>query len=160
MSKTFPQADLVVVLAVARSGVNAAGTGFEGDVLAEEDDGVAIVEGVLAPLVVKDIGLEGGDYRAFHAGCFLKALLQPVSHDEDLGSRFQCHIIELGMKRYCKVGRNGPGGGGPDDERHVFSRQRRNGGGHIILQRKLHEHRRRFVVGVLHLSLGQGRHAG
>ena len=120
--------------------MNAAGAGFQRDMFTEEDDGVAIVEGMLAPLVVKNIGFEGGGYRAFHAGCFLKAFLQPVSHDKDIVPHFQRHIIELRMERDCKVGRNGPRGGGPDYERHVFPCQRRNGGGHIILQQKLHEY--------------------
>ncbi len=42
------QADLVVLAAVAGRGVNAAGAGVQGDVVAEDDQGLAVVEGVAA----------------------------------------------------------------------------------------------------------------
>ena len=43
------QADLVVLLAVARGGVDAAGAGVEGDEGRQDEDGLAVDEGMAAP---------------------------------------------------------------------------------------------------------------
>ena len=55
------QAELVVLLAVSGGGVDTAGTGFQGHVLAQEDDGIPVVEGVPAVLLLQERRLEGGD---------------------------------------------------------------------------------------------------
>ena len=46
---------------MARRGVDAAGARLQGDVLAEEDHRVPVVEGMPAVLLLQDAGLEGGD---------------------------------------------------------------------------------------------------
>ncbi len=111
------QAHFVVVLAVAGGGVNAAGTGLQGDMLAEQDDRVALVEGVArSSCCSRSAALKVAITSPLSAGCLEKRLLQPVGNDQHSLLRLQRHIVEFGMERNCQVGRDRPGGSRPDDD--------------------------------------------
>src|SRR5271166_5216774 len=78
------QTDLIVFFAVARSGVHAAGAGIERNMLAEQNDRVAIQEWVPAkPLVHFDAGQQS-DWFTIPAptGCMLKMAHQVIGQEE------------------------------------------------------------------------------
>ncbi len=49
------QGQFVVLLAMAGGGVDAAGTGLQGDMLTQQDDRVAIIKGVFAALALQHV---------------------------------------------------------------------------------------------------------
>ncbi|VTR68162.1 hypothetical protein DESC_70002 [Desulfosarcina cetonica] len=155
------QAHVVIFAAVSRSGVHAAGAGFQGNVVAEDDQRVAIVKRMLAAFVFQDIGLEFGhdfvvgDAEGLHAG-----LDQLAGQDQHLSAgNGHGGIIEIRVQGHGQVGRQGPGCGGPDHHGHLSSGQTRVDLGRVIFQGKLDIHRRRGLVVIFDLGFGQGRFA-
>ena len=67
------------------------------------------------------------------------------------------HVVELGVGDDRQVGRQRPGGRGPDDERRLLLLEARVGLAQIADDREAHVDRRRGVVLVLDLGLGQRR---
>ena len=148
-------AGVVVVLAVARGGVHAAGALVEEDVIGVDQQRVAVIEGMagleavqLAALELLQLGervlVQGGDGRQ-----------QGRGGDVQLALHLEQGVVEVGVHGDGQVGRDGPGGGGPDQDRDgaagVFLQERRQ-----LAQRELHRDRGRGVVVVLDLGLGQG----
>ncbi len=113
-------ADVEVFEAVRRSGMHGAGTGFGGDVIAEDDGHLAIVEGVLQFEVFQFLApgaadfRELGDLQAFHHRghqrfgqhhqFLLAILLEPNQH-----------VIELFADRHRLAGGQCPRRGGPSN---------------------------------------------
>src|SRR5208282_1137682 len=138
------QTDLIVFFAVARSGVHAAGAGIERNMLAEQNDRVAIQEWVPAkPLVHFDAGQQS-DWFTIPAptGCMLKMAHQVIGQEE---SSWCCmvrmpklvdQIFVRRMDRDCEVCRERPWRSGPDHDRS-FARERTGPNSEIDVDRRV-----------------------
>ncbi len=150
-------ADHVVFLAVAGRGVNAAGSGFEGDVGAQEDRADPVGEQrvpILQPLQVRAA-------PALHNFVVADADVgqgprhQLGGHDIGFAADADGAVLEIGMDRRGQVRGERPGRGGPDDVIHRAFETLGKG----VNRLELHVDRRRRVVVILDLGLGEGRPA-
>ncbi len=158
---------MVVLLAVAGRCVHAASAGLEGDVVGEDDQRLAVDEGVLAVgllcgLVVDLAQLLGGTQAAGlgHRG------QQLLGHDQHLTGvgaavgELHRHVGVGRVQRHGQVRRQGPGRRGPDHEGDLPVGQLGVEPGGVVQVAHLDVDRVRVVVLVLHLGLGQRRAAG
>ena len=156
------QADVVVLPAVPRRGVHAAGARLEGHVRAEHDERVAVVERVAAAPALQAAGVDVAEHGIVadpegpHA-----ALHQVLGQDVDLARiDLDGGVGEVRVQRDGEVRGQRPGGGRPDDHRHRFPGERRAELGQLVPDRELHVHGGRAFVLVLDLGLGQRGLAG
>ena len=141
-------------------GVDAAGAGVQGDVLAVEDDALPVERGVLGAHQLERAALEGGQHGAggvVDARGLAHALGQILGQHVHIAARhLEEHVVELRVEADGVVAGDRPGGGGPDHE---------VGAGQVGIlaqpcpcrqPRELDEDGGAGVVGVLNLGLGQG----
>ena len=153
---------LVVLAAVVGSGVDAAGTGIQGHVAAQDQGGLAVIEGMTGDEAFQF--LTGG--AAHHGHVFpaegLGAAFQQLFGQQVLATAgLHQHVGEFGVQADGHVVRQGPGRGGPDD--HIGAG--RIGAGDAlgqggIVEGEAHEDGGRGMVAVFHFGFGQGRMAG
>ena len=104
--------------------VHAAGTGFEGDVIAEHQQGIARVKRMPAVFPFKQLGREGRQNRKFiDAEGFKDFFVKALGHDQHFAAAIHRNIGECGVETDAEVGRDGPGSGGPDHEKELFTGQ-------------------------------------
>ena len=119
--EAVPAADHIVVGAVARSGVDDAGTGVVSDVSAEDGGNVKRQVGVMEAEELQIHALSAADDMVLlHAGALHGALVKLLSEDEALcviALGLHDDVVELRVKADAAVSGHGPGGGGPDDDR-------------------------------------------
>ena len=111
-------ADFKVLNTVARCGMNAAGAAFQGNVVTQDNQALAVQEGVLILHQLKfraeNAGLQNLvilDMAGFHGGFH-----QTGSHQVIFIADFDEGILQAGVQAGCHVGGQGPGGGGPDHD--------------------------------------------
>ena len=156
-----PQAHLIVVRSVTRSGMDAAGTGIQSDMLAQDDQGRSFVQRVPAVFPLQQPrGKCGQHLRRLPAQLRRDRILEPFGNDEHLVFHPDRHVRQIGIEANRQIGRNGPGRGGPDDKRKLFALQDLQLLGQGIVVGKLHKDGRRRMIGVLHFGLCQRGHAG
>ncbi len=108
---------LIVFAAMPRGGVDAAGTGFEGHMAAQDQNTLTLQEGMVTGKAAQVGGPELPqhlvlvDPKEGHA-----AFHQAFRQNPDFTGRGDRHVIEIRMQGDGQVGRNGPGGGGPDED--------------------------------------------
>ena len=150
-------ADLIVVLAVARRGMDAAGAGVQGHVVAAEQHAGPVVQGVLCRHQLEVGALPGLQHLQLRqAAGLLHALFQLLRQDIDLPVVGVAgdHIVQGSVDADGQVARQGPGGGGPDHEEDVFVFVQLAPG---IQHGEFHEDGAAGVLGVFDLRLRQGR---
>jgi len=154
------QRQLVVFVTMSGGGMDAAGARLQSDMLAEENNRVAFVEGVPAVFPRQRRCLEGGDNAAAQAGAIEERILQSLGNNQYPFFGVNRHIVELRMHGHCQVGGDGPGGGRPDDNIGFFAGKRRDGGRDIVNNPEPDKDRRRGMIGVFDLCLCQGGDTG
>ena len=149
---------------MARGGVHRAGALFQRDVVAQHALRRPVVQRVRERDAFEGLALHPGhgvDERPSHRGGH--ALRQALGHDHGAAVDVVGPVVELGVERDAEVRRDGPRRGGPDQDRDRLAGQRRHPFGQqgraVRRERELHVDRRRDVIGVLHLGLGQRRPA-
>jgi len=127
------EAHLIVLSSVSRRRMHTARSGFEGDVAALNDQGLAIVDRMPAMCALQRLRADWpqdlviGNPESLHA-----SLRKSGGHDVDLVSaHIDGFILKVWMKGHCQVGRNGPRGRCPDNQGNLFPRQERIGVAHI-----------------------------
>jgi len=156
-------ADLVVLGTVARGDVDHARAGVEGHEGRQDEDTLAIDEGVLRLEAFHDLAGELVDDLVFLQLEGVHAIVHEVlRHDEDLARLLHLHggVEEFLVEGDGQVGRDRPGGRRPDDGEDLLALQFRPQGRDVRDHGKLDVDGRRDVVAVLHLRLGQRRLAG
>ncbi len=166
------QTHRIVLLTVAGGRVHGAGAGLQGDVIAEDDRHLAVIEGVseLQPLQVRAAAV--GDHPVVvHIPAAHDILQHRLGYQQPLRTVFMhavaLHhgVFEFGVEGHRLVGRQGPRCGGPDHHRkrtfavmvlHVMAAFDEQTLVHCL---KAHIDGRRGLVLVLHLGLGQRRAA-
>ena len=150
-------AGAVVLLAVARGGVHAAGARLQGDVVGEHEQRLAVDEGVLAGGVLRVAGVHLCELlRLAQATGRVHGLGQVLGHDQRLAGRVLVgHVGVAGVQGDAQVGGQRPGGGGPDDEGDLLASQLRRQGRRVPQVRELDVDGGGVVVLVLHLGFGQ-----
>ena len=148
---------LIVVITMAGSDMDATASGLERHELGRVDGGGAIEEGMVRPKSLKGRTLEGlAVLRQLQSGCFLELLGQTGCNDESLGAILQQYVVEIGMEGDRKVGRESPGSRGPDDDAERLLGREAKTGGLGGMHGKLHEDRRRCLLLILDLRFGKG----
>ena len=156
----------IVVPAVSRGRVHHAGSGVEGDVVAQDTLHVAI-----DPRMAEPDALELGAREATQLVTELH-VLEPLRsapgelhrEQQNLVAGFEEAVLRVGVEGQRQVCGERPRRGGPDDGVDGLSRQRRDLGGErldlLAREWKAHVDRRaRVVLVVLDLGLGEGRPA-
>jgi hypothetical protein len=160
--KAVAQAGLVVLAAVARGGVHAAGARFEGHVVGGDHGRGAVVKRMAGDEAFEAAARHGGQRLPFGPAEFCGTDLGqiPGQDVEGIVSLDQV-VLEVRVYGHGQVVRDGPGSGRPDDD-ETFSRCRlgENLRQFFRLKGKAHIDGRGGVVVVLDLRLGQGRLAG
>ena len=151
-----------VILAVSRGSVHRAGTGFSGDVIAENDRHLPLQEAVLQQLIFQRSALAATQHLdLFQAEAPGTGLSQLLGQQQCPALPFDQHIIQLRMQAHRHIGRQCPGCGGPDRHRDLTAVVGATGG---IESGGVHCGKRHIdgggvLVLILHLGLGQGRTA-
>ena len=152
-------ADVEVVHAVTACGMNAAGTAFQRDVVAQNDPALL---GQVDVVITHQLELSAGNGLAHNlivldvAGVH-DALDQIGGHDVVLLADLDEGVLELTVQADGLVGGQGPGGGGPDDEVGLLHRDAvlcQNAVG-VLRDVEADEDRVALVLAVLDLSLSQ-----
>ena len=116
----IPCANVKVLGAETGSGVDTAGAGLQRNVVAVQNDGILIQQGVLCRHQLKLAALQGGQNGTggiVDARLFADPLGQFLGHDIDLSiGDLKQYIVKPGIEGDGHVARDGPGGGGPDDK--------------------------------------------
>ena len=118
---------LIVFLSVSRCSMNAARPCFQGDVIACDQQGFPLNEGMAAFETFK--GRTGEcvqDLVVFNFQCTQRPQEQTFSNNIDFILHLYCRIGKVGMKGDGKVRRQGPGGGCPDNNINHFVFKRRD----------------------------------
>ena len=159
---------VVIVHAVARSGMHRAGAGLQGDVVAHHDRHPVIVERVLQlhalefrslqqgqdPVILHAVAMQGRGRQFLRKDQPFPAPLRFTLHD---------HVVKRRIKGHRLVARQGPGRGGPGDQGHfalpalVLLPGRGFEQGRFIDDGETHVHRGRLFVDIFDLGLRQGR---
>ena len=147
----------VVVVAVARGRVDRARAVLEGDVLGQDEERIALDEGVAG---LEALELAAGEGRE-GLGRGPAELLgddgqKPLGQDVDVGPDFGGDVFVLGMEGDGHVGRERPGGRRPDEDEGPASGEGRELGPEVGDDREADVDRGRGLVLVLDLGLGQG----
>ena len=114
-------ADVKVVYTVSGSGVDTAGTALERDMLADDQQGFAVEEGVLGLHILELSALDGRDHlivgqlRLRH-----RVLIQIGRHDIVFVAAFDDRILVARAYADRKVRGQRPCGGRPNDEEHLI----------------------------------------
>ena len=153
-------ADFKVLNTMAGGGVDAAGAAFEGDMVAQDDQALAVQEGMLI-LHQFQLAAQNGvgqDFVLVDVAALHRGLDQLAGHDVVSIADLDEGILQVGVQAGGHVGGQGPGGGGPDDDpgliqRDVVLGQHAVG---VVGQLKADVDRIALVLGVLDLSLSQG----
>ena len=163
-------ADDVVLQAMAGGGMDGAGAGVQGDMLAQDDRHLPVIEGVLELEPLEGMALAvGEDAVAVDAPAVQGVAHQALGQDQALAPMVTVgldeDVLQLGVEGHRLIGGQGPGGGGPDDHRQgplaaaVGHRVAAGEEGLLVQDRKAHIDGDGLLVGVLHLRLRQGRAA-
>ena len=149
-------ADVVVVRAVGRRGMNAAGTCVECDVLAENDERIALEERMARGHKLHLSSLEHGDGSdSLKSRLFENAVAELLRHDIVFAVRRLDHaVLKSRIEADRKVAGDSPGGGSPDDEVCVIEVHAAEQA-LIVRHAELYEDRGDLIVLVLDLSLGE-----
>ena len=148
---------LIVLLAVAGSGVDAAGAGVERDIVAEDEDAVAVDERVLGGHELELAALELGEhFEVVDAADLGDALHETLGDDVHLavGSLGQ-DVVEVGVQADGQVAGDGPGGGRPNEEVEVVEVAVLAQLAVVVLDLELDVDGLAGVLAVLDLGLGQ-----
>ncbi len=109
--------DIIVVNAVARRSMNAAGAAVQCNMVADNDQRFTVKERVLCFHVLAVLALKGSNDRVICLARFLHNLLiQGAGHNVVLIAAVNQGIIELRTKADRLIGRNGPCCGSPNDK--------------------------------------------
>ncbi len=147
----------VVVVAVARSGVDGARPVLEGDVVAEDEERVALGERVSGLEALELAAAEGRQgLRLRPAELLGDDGQEPLGQDVDLFADGGGDVLGLGMEGDGQVGRQRPGGRRPDEDVGAAPGQGRELGPEVGDEREADVDRGRGLVVVLDLGLGQG----
>ena len=156
--------DLVVLLAVARGDVDAAGPGVEGDEGGEDQQALPVDQRMAALEPLHDrAGKLVEDLVGFIAEAegVQTVVEQILRQDQDLALDLHRHVEEILVEGDGQVRRDRPGGRRPDDDGDLLAGKLAETRSAISeMQAKLHVDRRRRVVLVFDLGLRQGRLAG
>ncbi len=150
-------ADLIVLLAVAGSGVDAAGAGVERDVVAQDDDALAVDERVLGGHELELAALHlGEDLEALIAAHLGDAAHELLGDDVDLAvGGLGEDVVEVRVQADGEVAGDGPGGSSPDDEIELVEVAVLTQLAVVVLDLELDIDGLAGVLGVLDLGLGQ-----
>ena len=106
----------VIFLAVAGRGVNGAGALFEGDVIGQNAERIALQERMAEDGVLDGGAGESGDRVVIAPAAFFGGDFEQLRGDNvDRAGHVHGRVLELGMVGDGHVGRDGPRGGGPDE---------------------------------------------
>ena len=155
----------VVVHAVAGSGMDRASAGVEGDVVAPDDasdvvlDDRAHIRDAAELITVHENGLAVGFDHAIvlPTGNLGNLLHHFMGKQHELTVGFDEAVFDFGTEGYSRIRRKRPGRGGPDQDIRVIRIDARGNerlGDFVELE--VHIDRRRHLVGILDLGLGQG----
>ncbi len=150
--------DFVVLLAVARGGVDAARPRLQGDMLAQQNNAVPVVKGVPCHHQFKLGALHlGKGFKALYIAGLGHAPCQLLGDNIDLPGRgLGQNIIQTRIKAYGKVPRNRPGGGSPYDKVDVFQVGIPGELAKVVLYGELYIEGLAGVVGIFNFRLCQG----
>ncbi len=159
--QTVAQAGLVVVGAMPGGGVHAAGAGLGGHVIGQDQERITVEERMPAVPVLEVFRGKGpldgvlADTGLGHEGRYAILGQHPgfLPHPDR-------RIDEIRVEGDGEICRQGPRGRRPDDDRDLAAGQGRTDIGEIVDYRELDIDRRRAVIMVLDLGLGQGGRAG
>ena len=154
-------AHIEVVQAEGGGGVNAAGTGIQGDVVAQDDEGIPIHKGMIGGHVFELVPKQGA-YRLIlsDAGILHDAVHQIGGHDEDLAIGLDQRVLQLGIEADGHVAGQSPGGGRPDDEVHLVQIAVLCQLALVIMNLELDVNGGDGVISIFHLSFCQSGLAG
>ncbi len=147
----------VVVVAVARGGVDGARAVLEGDVLGQDEERVAVGERV-AGLEALELGAgeRGQDLGRRPAELLGDDREKALGHDVDVAFDLGRGVLGLGVEGDGHVGRQGPGGGRPDHDVGAAPGQGRELRAQVGDDLEADVDRRGGLVLVFDLGLGQG----
>ncbi len=153
-------AHVEVLRAKAGGGVDAAGAGVQGDVVAVENDGILVQQGVLCHHQLEIVAFQRCQHLAvveIDARLLAHALGQFLGHDIDLAvGGLEEHIVKSGVQGDGRVAGDGPGGGGPDHKEGLGQVTVLAQLALVVLHGELDENGGAGVVLVINLGLGQG----
>ena len=151
-------ADVVVLVAVAGRGVDAAGAGVERDVLAQDDDALPVDERVRRGHELELRALQlGQDFEALHAADLRHAAHELLGDDIHLAAGgLREHVVKVRIEADGEVARDGPGRRRPDEEVELVERAVFAQLAQVVLDAELHVDGLAGVLGVFYLGLGQG----
>jgi len=159
--QAIPLARDIVLLPVPRGGVDAAGSLFQGDIVGQDQHGVAVDEWVAADLAFEYRALDPGQHRALaQAAVPQEAGEQAFGHQQNLAIDFDGRIVVVRVQGDGQIRRQCPRSRGPDHHAERLTDHFRDRPAKVRLGRKFNVDRRAFMVAVFHLGLGQGRLAG
>ncbi len=115
-------AHLKVLCTVSGSGMNAAGTGFQRNMVPHNNQGITVQEGMSTNHVFQLIALDFAKSLIFGKTCHCHdAFHQFLGHDIAFTVvSFHHNIIKLRIETYGQVAGQGPCGGGPDNHIQVI----------------------------------------
>ncbi len=100
---------------MSRGGVDAAGSLFQGDIIGQDQHGVAVDERVAANLPLEDRALDPGQHRALaQIAVPQEAGEQAFGHQQDLAIDFYGRIVVVRVQGDGQVRRQRPRRRGPD----------------------------------------------
>ena len=159
--QTIFQANFIVLAAMSRRGMHTARAGFQGDMIAENDERGTVIERMARFKTLQGRARALAYNRVPAPAECCGALFQKVAGQYILlAALLHQRIDKLGMHGHGQVVRQSPGCGGPDHDKGA-GRVRRDKGllQSLVRQREADEHGRRGMIGVFHLGFGQGRPA-
>ena len=155
-----PLAHVEVLRAEAGGGVDAPGTGVQGDMIAVENHGILVQQGVLCHHELKVGALQRGQHLAggkVQPRLLAHALGKLLCHDVHFPvGGLEEHIVKVRVHGDGGVAGDGPGGGGPDHEEQPGQVAVLAQLALVILHGEFHENRGAGVVLVLDFRLRQG----
>ena len=157
------QAGQIVHVAMAAGSVDAAGTGFQINVIRQADHRLAMVvfrEGMLTFRIFHFPAFDRTQHFAQGKACFrCHSVYQFAGHEQHFVTVFHKGIFKIRIQGHRHVARNGPGCGGPDhyiDRTAVYTFR---GFPVVLNQGELYINRRGLLVRVFNFRFRQGRFA-
>ena len=129
------QPHIVVLAAMAGSGMHAAGTGIQGYMGAQNKQRVPRIQRMNAVLFFKVLRIDAAqDGKIRNAEGLHAGVHQFPGQDVNLvATDIDGDIFEIRVQRNGQVRRNGPGRGGPDENKNLFAGQLRQPAAQIVL---------------------------
>ena len=157
------QAGLKVDITMTRSGMYAASTSFQGYIVSQNNNTLAMVifwEGMLAFSKLHSTAHGGAQNIAQILVAFFANLFQQIlSHKEHFTLALNPSVFQIGVQGHSHVSRHGPRGGGPNYHVSLFAFSSFRSLAIILNQGHLYENSRSLLLAVFNFSLCQSSFA-